>query len=67
MPTGPSILVDTTPRAMNADGLGAPLVTRPAGDTLRVRRERPRVSFKGGDEASSMPTNTGIVTINKLG
>ncbi len=65
MPTGPAIVVDTTPRAMTADGLGEPAVTRPAGDTLRVRREKPRVSFKGGDTPA--PSPTGIITINKLG
>ncbi len=67
LPTGPSIVVDTTPRAMTADGLGAPPASRPAGDTLRVRRERPRVSFRGGDETTPPPSNTGPITVNKLG
>lgn len=68
MPTGPSILVDTTPRAMTADGLlEAP--SRPAGETLRVRRERPRIRFSEPDEAPApkAAAPSGMLTVNKLG
>ncbi len=68
MPTGPSILVDTTPRAMTADGLGEPMPSRPAGEGLRVRRERPRIRFSEPNEgAPKAAAPSGPVTVNKLG
>jgi hypothetical protein len=68
MPTGPAIVVDTSPRALAADGL---LMSQggPQQDTLRVtRRRQARPMSSNYDEATApAPRATGPVVVNKLG
>lgn len=73
---GPTVIVDTSPRALANEGLiiedvGANGINAAVPNTLRVRRNRPPVRFndEANEESAQPPANrpSGPVTVVKLG
>lgn len=73
---GPTVIVDTSPRALANEGLiiedvGANGINAAVPNTLRIRRNRPSVRFneEANEESAAPPANkpVGPVTVVKLG
>ena len=70
MPTGPTVIVDTSPRALAAEGLmmQAARAEGQASDGLRAARRRTRIPMMGGaSEPPQAPSPKGQILVNKLG
>ncbi len=67
VPTNPTLIVDTSPRALALDGLTIPSATAqaPAPQTLRVRRRVPVMQQQ--EVSAPAATAGGPVVVNKLG
>ncbi len=74
MPAGPTVVVDTSPRALAAEGLLMQPLAQAPSEGLRVARRRAKIPMMGGGlltESAAAPAPapkpTGQILVNKLG